>query len=372
MTSCMAENLTASSAGQSLTDHLAHLIRAEGPLTLAQYMAAALNHPTSGYYRTQNPLGRAGDFITAPEISQVFGELVGLWCLQSWIDLGSPSSFKLVELGPGRGTLMADLLRAARLQPSFLSAAEIHFVETSIPLRAQQQAALPAAVNATWHDRFEEIPAGPFILIANEFFDCLPIRQFIRKGQNWHEQCVALTQDGALCFVLSPSPIPDEGILNPGPHARQGAVKEICTPAQNLVHTISHRLVGNEGRALIIDYGYVEPGTGDTLQALRHHAPCNVLETPGEVDLTAHVDFSALAASAKNAGATVAGPVNQGEFLQTLGIESRANALRQKASARQRQDIDSATLRLTASNQMGGLFKALCLSSADLPPPPGF
>ena len=372
MTFPIAENSAPSGEERSLTDQLAYLIRNEGPLTLAQFMSAALTHPTHGYYRVHNPLGQSGDFITAPEISQIFGELIGLWCLQTWIDMGSPTCFRLVELGPGRGSLMADLLRAARLHPSFLSAAEIHFVESSTPLRALQRAALPVGTQATWHDQFEEVTQGPFILIANEFFDCLPIRQFMRKGPNWHEQCVALTQDGALCLVLSPSSIPDDILLNPDRQSVPGTIVEVCLPAQSLAEKIAHRFSQHQGRALIIDYGYAQPGTGDTLQALRHHTPCGILETPGEVDLTAHVDFSALASSAKQGGARVAGPVEQGTFLKALGIEARAESLRKKATSRQREDIDSAVDRLAASNQMGSLFKVMSFSSADLPPPPGF
>ncbi len=372
MTPRSTVDVTAPNGGHSLTDHLAQLIRADGPLTVAQYMTAALTHPIYGYYRVQNPVGRAGDFITAPEISQIFGELIGLWCLQTWRDIGAPSSFQLVELGPGRGSLMADLLRAARLQPSFLAAAEIHFVETNAVLRAQQNAALPEGTDATWRDRFEEIAPGPLILIANEFFDCLPIRQFMRKGPGWYERCVTLDEKGALCFALSPSPIPGGILAISDPHTQQGALKEVCAPAQSLIEKIAHRFSQHKGRALIIDYGYAKPGMGDTLQALRRHSPCGVLETPGDVDLTAHVDFSALASCAKRSGADVAGPAEQGAFLAALGLEARASALRAEATAQQKQDIDSAVLRLAGPDQMGELFKALSISSADLPPPPGF
>ena len=357
---------------QSLTDLLKALIRTQGPLTVAQFMTTVLTHPTQGYYRTAEPLGKSGDFITAPEISQIFGELIGLWCVQAWSDLGAPPAFQLMEMGPGRGTLMADLLRAARGYPAFLSAVELHFVETNTPLRAAQQAALPPGVKAVWHEKFEARGAGPLILIANEFFDCLPIRQFVRRGQNWHERCVAVTQSGDLCFVLSPAPIPagdNRGSLASTP---QADVREISHGAQGLIAEIAHDLKRRGGRALIIDYGYGTPGAGDTLQALHHHAPCDVLETPGGVDLTAHVDFSALTASAAEAGALVAGPMEQGDFLKALGLEARAEALRAHATAQQKRTIDSAVERLTAPDQMGTLFKALCLSAPGLPPPPGF
>ncbi len=356
----------------SLKTWLTALIQADGPLNIAQFMAHALMHPVYGYYRRRDPLGAHGDFITAPEISQMFGELLGLWCAQAWLDMAAPEKVHLVELGPGRGTLMADALRAARLVPGFQEALDIHLIEANSVLKETQRRTLDAFA-ITWHDHFETVPDGPLILIANEFFDCLPIRQFVRGEDAWYERGVGLEGED-LAFVLlplTPDTAPGRGLPPWAARARPGDIFEVCPSGEALAAAIAARVGRHGGRALIIDYGYDRPGCGDTLQALFRHRPDHALNKPGEADLTAHVDFTRLAETARP-HCSVHGPIAQGAFLASLGITQRAQTLRRTASAAQARDIDSALTRLTAPDHMGTLFKVVCLSHPDLPPPPGF
>lgn len=353
-----------------LENLLRRRIRLEGPISVAEYMALALGHPKYGYYITRDPLGRNGDFTTAPEISQMFGELLGLWCAQSWMQMGQPAPIHLIELGPGRGTLMADALRATARVPGFHDAVRLHLVETSPALRAAQARAL-AGFAPIWHDRFPDVPDGPLLLLANEFFDALPIRQFVRGERSWAERKIGLDTDGALTWVLDPAPGPM--LIHPSLQAAPvGSVVELCPAGIGIAGEIGHRLARMPGAGLIVDYGYAGPAAGDTLQALRRHAYAPVLETPGDADLTAHVDFSALADAARAAGAAAWGPVGQGSLLRTLGIDLRAATLKRLAGPAQGQDIDQALDRLTGDDGMGRLFKALALTSPDLPPPAGF
>ncbi|HUK57613.1 MAG TPA: SAM-dependent methyltransferase [Stellaceae bacterium] len=348
-----------------LLDHLRARIGAEGPLTLARYIEEALLHPRFGYYATRDPLGVRGDFVTSPEISQVFGELVGLWCVDTWRRIGAPDPVMLVELGPGRGTMLADALRAARVAPGFAAAARVHLVERSRPLRAMQARTLEAA-SPVWHDELASVPPGPLLLFANEFLDALPVRQFVRRAGAWHERRVGIGSDGALSFVLDP--MPADLILD----AHEGAVREMRPGADGLARTVAHRLAAHGGAALFIDYGYFPSACGDTLQAVRRHRSAEILADPGAADLTAHVDFEAFAATATEAGARAWGPVPQGAFLGALGIEARAHKLIAHADDTQALLIRSGCRRLVDPAEMGTLFKALALTAPSAPPPAGF
>ncbi len=356
---------------------LARRIAAHGPIGVADYMAAVLTDPRHGYYMGRDPLGAGGDFVTAPEISQMFGELIGLWCADAWQRLGAPDEVLLVELGPGRGSLMADALRAARRVPAFAAALRVHLVEVSPALRARQAETL-AAANPTWHADLAGVADRPFLLIANEFFDALPVRQFVRTAAGWRERRVALAADArperpAFAFVLSaPSPLAELLVPKALRAAPAGTVFELSSTAIGVATEIGRRLAARGGAALVIDYGYGEGATGDTLQAVRGHARHEVLAGPGTADLTCHVDFAALAAAARDAGAAAHGPVEQGLWLRRLGIETRAARLRETATPAQARDLDAGLARLTGPAQMGRLFKALALTPPGFGPPAGF
>jgi NADH dehydrogenase [ubiquinone] 1 alpha subcomplex assembly factor 7 len=356
-----------------LGDVLARRIRAHGPLTVADFMAEALGHPDYGYYTTRDPLGRAGDFTTAPEISQVFGELIGLWCVDLWTRMGRPNPILLAELGPGRGTLMRDALRAARLVPEFLAAARLHLVESSPVLRRTQARAL-AAHKPAWHETIATLPPGPLLVIANEFFDALPIRQFVKTEAGWREKLVGLSAEAdALAFALSPGPTPAVALVPPGlREAPPGSVAEIGAAGLSVADGLAERIVAAGGAALVIDYGYLGPASGDTLQAVQRHRRHDPLEAPGSADLTAHVDFTALADAAHQRGAWSWGPVPQGAFLQALGIAARLERLLQRAAPGQAADLGIAVRRLIDPAEMGTLFKVLCIAAPGLPPPAGF
>ena len=351
---------------------LAQRIRAAGPLTIADFMTEALLHPRLGYYTTRDPLGARGDFITAPEVSQIFGELIGLWCADAWEKMGRPAPVILAELGPGRGTLMADALRALKRAPDFRRALRLHLVEASPVLRAAQAAAL-AAANPTWHDSIATLPDGPLILIANEFLDALPIRQLLRGERSWHERLVALDADGeTLTFAVDAAPSAAAALVPAGLRAAApGSLCEIRPAALSLASTLGARLARQGGVALFIDYGYWPSTCGDTLQALARHRRHAVLEEPGAADLTAHVDFAALAGAARAAGARAWGPVPQGGFLAALGLAERAAALVARATPAQAGAIESGCRRLIDPAEMGTLFKALALADPTLPAPAG-
>ncbi len=350
------------------------MITANGPLSLETYMALALAHPAHGYYRSKVPVGEGGDFVTAPEISQMFGELAGLWCAVVWRLMGMPRPVLFAELGPGRGTLMADALRATRVIPDFLSAIDIHLVESSDILQRCQRMALQDFHNAiSWHATTEELPDGPAIIVANEFFDCLPIRQYVRGTAGWHERLVGLNGEGRLCFGLAPDPEP--GLIAPG---GPGQVLEAGLAAARLMARLAARISVQGGALLVIDYGDDAPPHGDTFQAVRNHRFADPLDEPGNADLTAHVDFSALIRAASAAGATVRGPVPQGEWLARLGLYERAAKLRECAGECQKAAIDSALQRLAGGSQsaragdMARLFKVIAVAEPGLPVPPGF
>ena len=347
----------------ALHEIIARRIRAEGPISVAEYMALCLGHPEHGYYTTRDPLGRGGDFTTAPEISQMFGEMIGLWLAQAWVDRGSPAPFILAELGPGRGTLMVDILRAAGRVPGFVEAADVWLVETSPTLRRKQWEAL-GAQEPHWADDVADVPDGPLFLIANEFFDALPVRQFIVAEGALRERMIGL--DGnALAFGLSP-PVAS-GEVPEG--AEEGAVYETCPQGRAIAGRLGERMASQGGVALAIDYGHATPrASGDTVQAMKGHAYAAPFDTPGEADLTAHVDFLALAKAAERGGATVWGLRGQGALLEWLGIRVRA-AMLAKAQPERASEIDAALDRLTGPGAMGTLFKALAFSGDDIPPP---
>ena len=351
----------------ALADILARRIAASGPMTLADYMAECLLHPDHGYYATRDPLGAAGDFTTAPEISQIFGEMIGLCLAQCWIDQGSPASFTLAELGPGRGTLMADIVRTIRAVPGMAEAAHIHLVEASPALRAKQAETLKGQ-NPTWHDRVDKLPAGPLFLVANEFFDALPIRQFERREGGWSERQVGLA-DGALSLGLGP--VTDYPALRDRlADTQPGDVVEICPALPATAQEIARRVADAGGVALIVDYGDWR-SLGDTFQALRAHEMTDPFTAPGEADLTAHVDFEALADAFRDAHAAVSGMTTQGLFLERLGITERARRLADRLSGPALDAHVAAHRRLTHPEEMGDLFKAIACYPKGTPPPPG-
>jgi NADH dehydrogenase [ubiquinone] 1 alpha subcomplex assembly factor 7 len=335
-----------------------------GPITLADYMAECLFHPTHGYYITREPFGAQGDFTTAPEISQMFGELLGLCLAQAWLDQGSPAPFTLAELGPGRGTLMADVLRATRGVPGFHAGVQVRLVEASPRLRYLQKKAL-AAYQVTWADDLAGLPPQPLFLLANEFFDALPVRQFTRQGQAWAETMVGVA-GGALTFGRSiPAPL---GLLaHRLADTADGEIVELCPAALPIFATMGQHIAARGGAGLIVDYGGWQ-SRGDTFQAVRNHAFTNALAEPGLADLTAHVDFAALAAAANPARTAF---VTQGAFLTALGIQTRAAALAQRLQGEALEAHHKALHRLTAPDQMGQLFKVLALSPPHHPPLPG-
>ncbi len=322
------------------------------------------------YYASRDPFGAEGDFVTAPEVSQIFGELIGLWCVDLWQRMGRPAPFLLAELGPGRGTLMADALRAARVAPEFGRALRLHLVERSGLLRRKQAEKL-GTFAPQWHDSVAALPPGPMLLIANEFLDALPVRQFERRGGAWHERRVTIgaQQDDSLAFALDPAPSPLGAHLPPAP---DGAVAELSLAAAALGQALGARLAAEGGAALFIDYGYFPSAAGDTVQAVRRHRPHAVLEAPGEADLTAHVDFAAFATAASASGAAVFGPVTQGAFLASLGLAARRDALVRNAGTAQAQSIDAACRRLIDPAAMGTLFKVMALGQKGGPAPAGF
>lgn len=349
---------------------IAALVASEGPVSVARFMALCLGDPRHGYYMTRDPFGAAGDFVTAPEVSQMFGELIGLWCADTWSRMGAPGVVRLVELGPGRGTLIADAARAARALPPFRAALDIHLVEMSPALRNTQRATLEAGgITATWHERVETVPEAPALVVANEFFDALPIRQFVRAPDGWRERLVGLGEGGGLAFGLAPEPAPSlAGVAGP-----LGAILEIAEEGAAVMRTLASRVAQQGGAVLAIDYGHARTQTGETLQAVRRHAFVDALSEPGEADVTAHVDFAALGRIAAQSGASVHGPVTQGAFLRSLGLSARAEALRRHASAETAAGIDAAVDRLAGGGAgMGELFKVLAVADPRLGPLAGF
>lgn len=358
----------------SLKTVLTSLIQSEGPLSVARYMEEALSHPTYGYYKRKDPFGIAGDFITAPEISQIFGELLGIWCAVVWQSMGSPSPFMLVEIGPGRGTLMRDMLRGTRHVTGFHQAMEVHLIETSPHLVGLQQRMLKdEPIRCFWHTDITYLPEKPLVLVANELFDALPVYQYVKTEQGWREKRVGLDAAGELVFALSPMPTPMAERLNKEHgHVPEGSVFELCPAGINLMRDIALRVKEQRGAALIVDYGYDCYGYKNTLQALKKHQYHPVLETPGEADVTAHVDFLSLIDAADCCEVDVYGAIPQSTLLSRLGIELRAKALLDRADANQQQEIVSSVKRLMAPEEMGILFKAIAVVAPGMSAPPAF
>jgi NADH dehydrogenase [ubiquinone] 1 alpha subcomplex assembly factor 7 len=351
-----------------LQSEIKKLIKSSGPMPVWRYMELCLMHPLYGYYLSRDPLGREGDFTTAPEVSQMFGELLGLWAASVWKAIGSPPMLRLVELGPGRGTMMADALRALRVLPPLYQSLSIHLVEINPVLREKQRATLSGVRNISWHDSIDEVPDGPVVIFANEYFDVLPIHQVVKRQTGWHERVVQLDDSGKLTFGAAAEPTPRFEVLLP-PLVRAapiGAVFEWRPDAE--IMKIASRVRDQDGAALIIDYGHLRSDAGDTFQAIARHSFADPLKNPGQADVTAHVDFQALVRAAEDIGARVHGPVTQGEFLKRLGIETRAVTLMAKASHEVSTDISGALKRLTDSGRggMGSMFKALAITEPNL------
>src|SRR5258708_3993811 len=318
-----------------------------GPMPVMHYMTLCLPHDSLGYYVASDPIGAAGDFTTAPEISQMFGELIGLWAGSVWRQMGSPQQVLLVELGPGRGSMMQDALRAAHVMPEFRAALAIHFVEVSPVLEKRQREFLGGlGVPFTWHKALDEVPDGPMIVLANEFFDSLPVHQAVMCADGWHERVIKIDENQKLRFTIARDPIPlFEQLLPRGMRAQIGEVFE--WRADQTALELGRRVKRSEGAALVIDYGHAKSAPGETLQAVGKHQYADPLVAPGSVDLSAHVDFQALAEAAESMGARAYGPVDQGEFLRRLGIESRAAALKGTAPPRKVMEIERAPAPLT-------------------------
>jgi len=353
----------------ALGDEIKELIRSEGPISVERYMELALAHPEFGYYMNRDPFGASGDFTTSPEISQMFGELIGLWAAEVWVTMGSPSPVRLIELGPGRGTLMSDALRAARIVPEFRAALDVTLIETSPKLAEIQYETLThSGAPVAWQPSLAEAPEGPAIVIANEFLDALPVRQYVMNAGRWRERIVRIDGAGELAFGVA-----REAELGLPPAGREGDILEINPASHRLIYELSARLARQNGAALFIDYGHTVSGVADTLQALKDHRPVSVLYEPGDADITAHVDFAAMARSARAGGAAVFGPIEQGDFLNQLGLESRARALTERSPDRA-DEFESALRRLSGKgeNEMGSLFKAMAICNLTLPTPPGF
>jgi len=354
-----------------LAEELCARIRRDGPISVAAYMDACLHHPVHGYYRKRDAIGRSGDFITAPEISQVFGELIGLWCAVVWRQMGEPRTLNLIELGPGRGTLMCDALRAARTLPAFRAALSVDLVESNPTLEAMQRATLANMdVAIRWSAELASArDAGAAIVIANEFLDTLPLAQWVHRGGQWHARYVGCDAQGRLAFVengADPDFLPPPAIADA---ARDGDVFE--TRARTL-ETFARQLtaLADPIVALFIDYGHVAPALGDTLQAVRGHRYDDPLRAPGEADLSAQVDFSAVATSLVRHGLLCDGPVAQAELLGVLGIAERASRL-MAANPADAGAIEGAIARLMAPGGMGTRFQALGARSKSIGPLPG-
>jgi len=351
-----------------LLNEIRKLIKSSGPMPVWRYMELCLMHPQHGYYVSRDPLGREGDFTTAPEVSQMFGELLGLWAASVWRAIGEPPLLRLIELGPGRGTMMADALRALRVLPPLYQSLTIHMVEVNPVLREKQRATLSGVRNITWHDSIDDVLDGPAVIFANEYFDVLPIHQMVKRETGWHERTVELDNNGTLVFAHMPDPTPRFEVLLP-PLVRAAPVGAVFEwrPDKEIMK-IARRVREQDGAAVIIDYGHMRSDAGDTFQAIARHSFADPLQNPGQADVTAHVDFQALARAAEDLGARVHGPATQGDFLKRLGIETRAASLKAKATPEASADIDSALKRLTDSGRggMGSMFKVIGISQPDL------
>ena len=349
----------------TLSEQIDTQIRETGPMSIATYMGLCLSHPRHGYYTTGRPIGAAGDFITAPEISQMFGELIGFFFVNLWQQMGQPTSFTLLELGPGRGTLMQDALRAASKAEGFENALHLQLFESNEILKGEQGKRLNA-YSPYWSSEIDAVSEDPIFVVANEFFDALPIKQFIKTDDGWHERLVGL-KDDVRTFGLSPTPIAESAAPEAVHGAFPGEVLELSAAAAEAMQRIARKVALQGGAILAIDYGYGATQTGETLQAVKDHAFADPLEAPGEADISSHVNFEVLAAAAKSTGLAVPPLATQGDWLLKLGLGERARKLA-KANPNEAGNIARAIERLTSPDQMGTLFKVLCAHSPGLKP----
>ena len=356
-----------------LEEKLISTIKADGPISVEQYMQNCLGDPEFGYYMGKDPFGRGGDFVTAPEVSQMFGEAIGVWLATAWLMMGKPKKVNLVELGPGRGTLMVDMLRASKVVEEFADAIEVHMVEMSPALRKLQGEALKGVpVDVHWHQRFEQVPAGPCLIVANEFFDALAIRQIVRDGDKWYERMVEVDESDNLTIGVSDEPLTRAEIPGWARDCEDGSIAEISPQRFAMAERIGSHVRKNGGAGLIVDYGHAMSFAGDTFQAVRKHKFVDVLHRPGQSDLTSHVDFQALAEGFEAGGASVHGPRTQRGFLIAMGLREREASLRKNARARERIMLSRQAERLVGEKQMGNLFKVLAITDGTLEEPHPF
>ncbi|MCC0043261.1 MAG: class I SAM-dependent methyltransferase [Brucellaceae bacterium] len=346
----------------ALKSRIARLIAASGPMSVADYMAMCLFDPEAGYYTTREPFGRSGDFVTAPEVSQMFGELTAVWLTMRWREAGSPKDAIIAEIGPGRGTLMKDMARIFRqLDAAMCETSRFTLIEISERLRQVQKEALASSgLDFRWFGEIDQLPEGPLFIVGNELFDAVPVRQFVKTDAGWRERCVGIDGDGGLCFVASVTGV-DPALLPPAAAtAPIGAIVEIAPAREALMETVCARIAAAGGAALFIDYGHLQPGLGDTLQAQRNHVYDDVLAHPGEADITSHVDFAALASAVSSHGLETE-LCTQGQFLLSLGLLERAGQLGAALDEAGREQIRDAVERLAGPEQMGELFKVLAV-----------
>jgi NADH dehydrogenase [ubiquinone] 1 alpha subcomplex assembly factor 7 len=360
--------------GSPLETEIRRRIAAAGPMPVSEFMALCLTDRAHGYSTTRDPLGERGDFVTSPEICQMFGELIGLWLAAVWQQMGEPANVRIIELGPGRGTMMNDALRAAKVMPAFRDAIVLDLVEISPALKAAQETTLEQLpVPMFWHAALKDVPPGPAIIVANEFFDALPVSQAVKTERGWHERLIAIDAVGNLAFTLAAAPLPHFERLLP-PRLRDAPADSVFEWRTDTTAMEMGRRLAAGGAALVIDYGHATSAAGETLQAVGRHAYIDPLTAPGSIDLTAHVDFEALARTVEAMGAVSFGPLEQADFLQRLGIATRAAALKAKALPAAAVDIDTALARLTGHGRtgMGTLFKVAAYAHPNLGTPPGF
>ncbi|MEW9804620.1 class I SAM-dependent methyltransferase [Mesorhizobium sp. ZMM04-5] len=358
----------------SLAERIAGQIRAAGPLSVADYMAICLFDPEDGYYTNREPFGAAGDFVTAPEVSQMFGELVAVWLSEAWRAAGCPPEATVAEVGPGRGTLMKDMARTLRrIAPDLCAGAGFALVEASPRLAAVQRATLAGAgPDFTWHDTLDSLPDAPLFIVGNEIFDALPLRQFVKRDGRWLERAIGLGDNGGFIFGIGTATLAADA-LPPGAASKpDGTVFEIAPVREAMMAMIGARIARRGGAGIFFDYGHLAPGFGDTFQAVRRHRGADVFGDPGQADLTSHVDFAALARVAQAHGLQ-AEMSTQAEFLLGMGLLERAGRLGQAADETAREKIASEVERLAGPDQMGDLFKVLAVlpTGVDAPPFPG-